>query len=292
MAQENGAGPGRGDGPSAGKMKKVIIKLLENNDYNPGITLGQIRNKLQKKFVDKYPAFDFSSVAFKVHSRALIEEVIHAYEEVTRAGTAGDTSGNGVAKATVGKDNKEKEREKKRTHSDHNDTSRAEATKKVKVEGHAEGGGKSAEQPPDPRLVRLKKLATAMGLVPGIYKDFGVMDVEEKVKALRQRLHAKGAVFDILPSLDQIKAAEEAYKLRKDLEGIDAGNIVMGKRGTVGPSASGSASISSLPTSSALSLAIKVSPLSALEKEKKGNKENKSSGAGTEGSSSEQEMDL
>ena len=176
MAQENGSFPGRGDGPSAGKMKKVVVKLLENNDYNPGITLGQIRNKLQKKFIDKYPAFDFSSVTFKVHSRALIEEVIHAYEDAARAGTAGGATENGAAKAVEGKDNKEKE--KKRTHSDHDDTSRAaEATKKVKMEGHTEGSGsKSAEQSSDPRLVRLKKLAKAMGLVPNIYKDVGEMD--------------------------------------------------------------------------------------------------------------------
>ncbi len=294
MAQENGSGPVRGDGPSAGKMKKIIVKLLENNDYNPGITLGQIRNKLQKKFVDKYPAFDFSSVAFKVHSRALIEEVIHAYEDATRAGTAGGTIGSGAATAAEAKaNNKEKEKEKKRTHSDNDDTSRAaEATKKVKLEGHAEGGGsKAAEQPPDPRLVRLKKLATAMGLVPGIYKDFGEMDVEAKVKALRQRLHTKGAVFDNLPSLDQIKAAEEAYKLQKDLEGIDAGNIVVGKRGAAGSSAPGSAT-SSLPTSRPSSSTVEASPSSAFEKEEEGKREIESSGGGAENLSSEEEVDL
>lgn len=293
MAQENGGAAGSGDGPSAGKMKKVIVKLLENNDYNPGITLGQIRNKLQKKFVDKYPAFDFSSVAFKVHSRALIEDVIHAYEDATRAGTAGGAASSGAAKAAEGKDNKEEEKEKKRTHSDHDDaSSAAAASKKAKAEGHAEGSGsKSAEQPPDPRLVRLKKLATAMGLVPAIYKDFGEMDVEAKVKALRERLHEKGAVFDNLPSLDQIKAAEEAYELQKDLEGIDSSNIVVGKRGSAGPSASGSTS-TSVPTSSASSPAAEASPSSTSEKKKGGKKEKKSSGGGGEGSSSEEEMDL
>lgn len=287
MAQENGGGAG--DGPSASKMKKVIVKLLENNDYNPGITLGQIRNKLQKKFVDKYPAFDFSSVAFKVHSRALIEEVIHAYEDATRAGTAGRAAGSGAAKAAEGKDNKEKEKEKKRTHSDHYDaSSAASASKKAKADGHAEGGSsKSAEQPPDPRLVRLKKLAQAMGLVPAIYKDFGEMDVEAKVKALRERLHEKGAVFDKLPSLEQIKAAEEAYKLQNDLEGIDSSNIVVGKRGAAAPSASGT-STSSVPTSSASSPAAE----GGSEKKKEGKKEKKSSGGGGEGSSSEEEMDL
>lgn len=293
MAQENGGGAGSGDGPSAGKMKKVIVKLLENNDYNPGITLGQIRNKLQKKLVDKYPAFDFSSVAFKVHSRALIEEVIHAYEDATRAGTVGGAASSGAAKAAEGKDNKEKVKEKKRSHSDHDDaSSAAAASKKAKADGEAEGSSsKSAEQPPDSRLVRLKKLATAMGLVPAIYKDFGEMDVEAKVKALRQRLHDKGAVFDNLPSLEQIKAAEEAHALRKDLEGIDSSNIVVGKRGAAGPSASGSTSTSSVPTSSASSPAAEASSSITSEK-KKGKKEKKSSGGGGEGSSSEEEMDL
>jgi hypothetical protein len=281
MAQENGGGAG--DGPSAGKMKKVIVKLLENNDYNPGITLGQIRNKLQKKFVDKYPAFDFSSVAFKVHSRALIEEVILAYEDATRAGTAGGAVGSGAAKAAEGKDSKEKEKEKKRTHSHDDANSAAAASKKAKADGHAEGSGsKSAEQPPDPRLVRLKKLASAMGLVPAIYKDFGEMDVEAKVKALRERLHEKGAVFDNLPSLEQIKAAEEAYKMQKDLEGIDSSNIVVGKRGAAGPSASG--------TSTSSSPAAEASPSNTGEKLKGGKKEKKSSRGG--GSSSEEEMDL
>lgn len=142
MAQDEsslggGSSTGGGGGPKVQKMKKVISKLLEDNGYNPAITLGQIRGKIERKLGPKCPGFDFSSVAFKVQSRTLIQEVIHAHEDAVHGnGAAG--SGGGTANGGNG------EKKKKRAHSDRDDgrsASAAPADKKSKVGVVEEGGG-------------------------------------------------------------------------------------------------------------------------------------------------------
>jgi hypothetical protein len=294
MAQEDVSA-----GPSASKMKKVISKMLELNNYNPDITLGQIRSKLQRKLGEKCPGFDFSSAAFKAQSRGLIQEVVHAHEDAVRSGAK---SSSGSGEAGEGK-------KKKRVHSD-NDGDSSVATgatgnssKKVKVGGgeganlpsssstsshktngdaptqaKEEEGGKKQETT-DPRFTRLSGLAKAMNLVPAIYHGFGEMDMEEKIKALRTRLKEKGAEFDSFPSRDQIKAAEVAQKLKQDLEGIDSSNIVTGSRRGGGSGAS--TATDAAATSSTASLA---APAASSKKKR-------ADGDGG-GSSSEDEMEL
>lgn len=48
-----------------------------------------------------------------------------------------------------------------------------------------------------------------------------------QISVLRERLKEKGATFKgSIPTKEEIKEAEEATMLRKDLEGIDSSNIV------------------------------------------------------------------
>lgn len=215
-------------GPSAGKMRKVVFKLLENNDYNPGITLGQIRNKLEKKLGDKHPGFDFASFAFKIKSRSVIEDVIHAFEEVAYSGnhlapTKGSTST--AANEIAIKAQKVEEKRSFNSSDNSGNVSKKQRTEELSLKDGRNITGKdttSGRQQQDPRIQRLAKLAVAMGLMPAIFEGLEDVDDEEKVKMLRHRLKTKGAVFDNLPSIEQIKAAQASNSPQRVSQSIDS----------------------------------------------------------------------
>lgn len=200
----------------------------------------------------KYPAFDFDAPAWRQESRELVGALIKEWEAASSTSAPASSSSSSqqkekekrpasAASSSGGKaqqDEESAEGKKKKKKTKEGASSGLSTTSSAASVSSASGSPSASTAPAsattgttdDPVYKRLVKLAQAMRLMPAILVGIKDMDPGLRSDELRKRLKAKGAVFNLTPSLDDIKKAEAESQLKKDLEGIDTSNIVEGGR--------------------------------------------------------------
>lgn len=129
--------------------------------------------------------YDFDSKQYKVKVKEIATEVL-------AAAAAANTESSSKPKKRKHEEGEEKREEDSSEDDDKENVEKRQKEKKKKKEKRSKHEEKNTSSPDSvdsttaveegPRLKCLKEMALAMGTVPAIYKGFGEMDTEEKVR--------------------------------------------------------------------------------------------------------------
>ncbi len=188
----------------------------------------QIRSQVKERLAKKFPQFDFEAPAQKKEVKLLVAALIVEWELQQQNKTKPTAAA--AATAEGGKKRPASAQQQQQQEVEEDDEQERRRRKKEKKEQAAavssaasvsSASSASATTAPtgtaateDPVWKRLLKLAQAMALTPNILKGLKD-DPSKRSDELRLRLKAKGAVFNTVPTMEQIKAAAaEQYVLR------------------------------------------------------------------------------
>jgi len=183
---------------------------------------------VKERLAKKFPQFDFEAPAHKKEVKLLVAALIAEWELQQQNKTKPTAAA--AATAEGGKKRPASAQQQQQQEVEEDDEQERRRRKKEKKEQAAavssaasvsSASSASATTAPtgtaateDPVWKRLLKLAQAMALTPNILKGLKD-DPSKRSDELRLRLKAKGAVFNTVPTMEQIKAAAaEQYVLR------------------------------------------------------------------------------
>ena len=200
-----------------------------------------MRSSVKQELEKEGYTHDFENdEGFKKQVKQFVAEAVSRIQQEMEASSADTKEEQDLRSSDDGEEEEEEDEEPSASSSSSGSegTSKDEDRSSKKKRKKSDGDKKSKSKKPkkdntreeapvdDPDFKLLKELANAMAVAPGVYRGFGDMSHEEKVKTLRKRLKEKGAKFDMVPTAADIRVAKAKKDKEKDLEGIDVSNVI------------------------------------------------------------------